>query len=120
MNSGSDPATYLFLSVVVTWCSWSWVLSDGALDALLVFYSILLEKVVRLSLRRRVWIRIVEEVLNSERNLLDSDSGFPALVLVQDRETHSAGWIDVGVEERRCKFAYRSDRVLVSGCAFGE
>ena len=52
-------------------------------------------------------VGIVEQVLDAQQDLLDGDGGLPALVLVQDAETHSARGEDVGVEERWRKLALR-------------
>lgn len=40
-------------------------------------------------------------------DLLDSNCGLPALLLVQDGEADGPGWIHVGVEERWSEFACR-------------
>ena len=63
------------------------------------------EHVVGFGLRRRFGVRVVEEFLDTDQNLLDRDGGSPGLFLVQDRKTDSAGGIDVRVEKWRVEFA---------------
>lgn len=83
------------------------VLTHHPTDTLLVLGLVLLEQVVGFSLRRRLGIRVVEQVLHAEENLLDGDCGLPRLVLVQDGQADRSGWVDVGVEQRRDEFAWR-------------
>jgi hypothetical protein len=84
---------------------------------------------VRIDLGRITNIGIVEQVLDTQQklerqlvhfgdarfrertDLLDRDRWLPALLLIQDRETDSAGRVDVRVEESRVEFAW-----LVSQC----
>lgn len=40
-----------------------------------------------------------KEFLNAQNKLLHCYCGFPALVGIQETQAHSAGWIDVGMEQ---------------------
>jgi hypothetical protein len=68
-----------------------------------------------------VWL--VEQVLDSEENLLDGDSRLPCIFFVQDGQADGAGGVNVGVEERWDEFAYlgqllqsqNQDRTLTLG-----
>lgn len=82
---------------------------DNVLDLFLVRLSIFLEEVVCLCLSRRLWIRVVEEILDSQQDLLDGDSWLPRLFFVQDAKTDSARRVDIRVEKRRNELAYRGD-----------
>jgi len=55
---------------------------DNTLDLVLICHSILLEEVVRVGLRWRVGVGVVEEVLNAEKDLLDGNCGLPAFFFV--------------------------------------
>lgn len=81
------------------------VVLDDLLDLLVVGDAILLEQVEGIGLGGRLGVRLVEQRLNSQQDLLDGDGGAPALVFVEDAETHGARRVDVGVEERRDKLA---------------
>ena len=83
----------------------SGVVAHHLLHLLLVRLDILLEEVIRLRLGGRLRVRVVEEVLDAEQDLLDRDGGLPALVLVQYAEADGAGGVDVRVEERRDELA---------------
>lgn len=50
-------------------------------------------------------VRIVEQILNPQQDLLDRNRGFPALIFVQDTKTNRTGGKDVGMEERRSELA---------------
>lgn len=80
--------------------SGSRVLAHDTLDSLLVLDSVSLEEVVGLSLSRRLRVRVVEEVLDAEENLLHRDGGLPRLFFVEDRQAHGARGVDVRVEQR--------------------
>ena len=65
---------------------------------------------------------ILDELLNSKKDLFDGDARFPVLFLVEDAETHVSRRVDVRVGQQRVKFALnleneatfrRSDRVVV-------
>ena len=66
----------------------------------LVCRPVLLEQIVGVGLRGRLGIGFIEQILDTEKDLLDGDRGSPCLLLVQDRETDGAGGVDVGVEQR--------------------
>ena len=85
--------------------SWGWVFFHDSLYFLVVSLSVLLEQVIRVSLRRRLGIWVVEQILNTDENLFDGNGGFPAFFLIKDRKTHGAGRIDVGMEQWRNEFA---------------
>lgn len=75
------------------------------LDSPLVSDLVVLEHGVRLDLGGIGSVRIVQQVLNPQEQLFDSDRRFPSLLLVQDRKTDGPRRVDVGVEERRGEFA---------------
>lgn len=83
------------------------ILAHDLLDAPVVLHTVSLEHVVCLCLGRGLGIGIVEEVLDTEKDLLDRNRWFPSLLLVQDREANGPGWVDIGVEEGRYEFACR-------------
>jgi len=60
------------------------VVPHNSLDLDLILCSILLEEVVCVSLRWRVWVGIIKKILDAEKNLLDRDRGLPTLFFVQD------------------------------------
>lgn len=75
------------------------------LDLLVVGSAVLAEEVVGLGLGRRLGVRLVEQRLDAEEDLLDGDGGLPAFLFVEDRQADSSGRVDVGVEERRDELA---------------
>jgi hypothetical protein len=84
---------------------WRRILLDDVLDLLLVGRPILLEQVERISLRRRLRVRLVEQRLYAQQNLLDRNRRLPAFFFVEDGQTDGAGGVDVGVEQRGNEFA---------------
>lgn len=80
------------------------ILPNDALDPLLVFYFIPLEEVVRLGLRGRLGVGIVEQILYAQKDLLDGNGRFPGLVFVEDRKADGAGGVDIRMEQRRNEF----------------
>ena len=86
--------------------SWRWVIFDNVLDLLVVCVTVLFEQVVGFGLGWRIWIWIIEEVLDPEKNLLDCDSRLPAFFFIQDGEADGSRRVDIWMEERRHKFAY--------------
>lgn len=86
------------------------ILANNLLDPPLVLRAVSLEHVVRLGLGGGLRVGVVEEVLDAEEDLLDRDGRLPRLFLVQDREAHRAGRVDVGVEERRHELACKRER----------
>lgn len=72
-----------------------------------ILLPILPKQRIRLALGRALRIRLVQQTLHPQQNILDRDRRPPPLILVQDGQAHRAGRIDVGVEERRGEFAFR-------------
>lgn len=70
--------------------SGSGVVADQTANPLLVLGAILLKQVVRLCLGRRLGVRVVEEVLDAQQDLLDGDGGLPCLLLVENRQANGA------------------------------
>lgn len=85
--------------------SWRRILPDNPAHALLVFVSVLLIQIVRVGLGGRVRVGVVEQILDAQQDLLDSDGGPPGLLLVQDRQANGAARVDVGVKQRRLELA---------------
>ena len=93
-----------------------WVVFDDVLNLLVVCFTVLLEQVVCFGLRRRLWVWVVKQVLDPQKNLLDCNGRFPAFFLVQDGETDGSGGIDIRMEERRHEFTCQisaEDREIV-------
>jgi hypothetical protein len=74
------------------------VITNDSLDLGLVCGAIFLEEVVGISLGWRVGVGVIEEVLNTEKNLLDGNRRLPTLFLVQNRQADGTRGVDVGVE----------------------
>jgi hypothetical protein len=53
-------------------------------DLTLIRGSVLFEQVVGIGLRGRLWVGIIEEILNAEQDLLDGDSGSPVFLFIED------------------------------------
>jgi hypothetical protein len=83
------------------------ILPDDVLHLLLIRCPIFLKEVERIGLRWRLGVRLVEQRLDTEQDLFNSDGGFPALFFVEDGETDCARGIDVWVEEWGGEFACR-------------
>lgn len=83
----------------------SWILTNDAANPLFVLDSVSLKKVVCLSLGRGLWIGIVEQILDTQEDLLHSNGRFPCLFFVEDREADGARRINVGMKQRRNKLA---------------
>lgn len=81
------------------------VLFHDALHLLLVRLAVLLEQVERVGLGGGLRVRLVEQRLDAEQDLLDGDGGLPALFFVEDGEADGARGVDVWVEERGGEFA---------------
>jgi hypothetical protein len=96
-------ASALHRELHTLWCR---VFLHYVLDLLFVRRAILLEQVECVRLRRRLWVRFVEERLDTEEDLLDGDSGSPAFFFVEDRQADGAGRVYVWVEQRGYKFAW--------------
>jgi hypothetical protein len=82
------------------------VLLNNVLDLLLVRDPILLEQVERIGLRGRLRVRLVEQRLDAQQDLLNGNCGFPALFFVKDREADGTRGVDVWVEEWWNEFAF--------------
>ena len=54
---------------------------------------------VSFNLERIFGVGFVQEFLDVEQYLLNSEMSAPALLLVQESQTDGAGWVDIGVEE---------------------
>lgn len=81
------------------------MVSYDLLNLSIIARAVLLEQVVGVGLSWRLGIGVVKKVLDTEQDLLDGDSWFPALLFVQDGQADCAGGVDVGVEEGRDEFA---------------
>jgi len=81
------------------------VLCGLVLDPPGVFRLVVDEQVVRLGLRGRFRIRLVQQVLDARQDLLHGDGRPPPLLLVQDGEADRSARINVGMEQGRDEFA---------------
>lgn len=63
---------------------WCRILLDDVLDLLLVCCAILLEQVVCFRLGWRVWVGVVEQILNADQDVFDRDRWLPTFVFVQN------------------------------------
>ncbi|TGZ47410.1 hypothetical protein DBV15_00226, partial [Temnothorax longispinosus] len=70
-----------------------------------------MKAIPRLSRILHVWL--VQQVLNTEQDLLDRDGRSPVFLLVQERQADSAGWVNVRMEQRRFEFTFRWARRIV-------
>lgn len=61
------------------------VVLHNMFDLLLVRLAVFLEQIVSFGLRGRIWVRVVQQILDSKKDLLDCDGWLPSFVLVQDR-----------------------------------
>ena len=66
------------------------ILPHNLPDLLLVRNFILLEQVIRVRLGGGLRVRVVEQVLDTEEDLLDCDCGFPGFFFVEDGEADCA------------------------------
>merc|ERR1740121_633761 len=89
LASQLDPSRYLHL------ISPHRDLCDHLLHSAEVLRLVRGKKPVRLLLRRRGRVGVVEEVLDAEKDLADGDCWLPILVLVQDAQAHGARRVDV-------------------------
>jgi hypothetical protein len=87
------------------------VFSHNLSNASFICGAVFAEQIVRFCLRRRFWVRVIEEVLDTEQNLLDGNGRPPGFFFVQNRQTDGAGRVHVRVEERRDEFACDSQRI---------
>jgi len=82
------------------------IIPNNAAYLLLVCHTILLEQVERVGLCGGLWVGLVEQRLDSEEDLFDSDGGLPAFFFVENGETYCAAGVDVGMEKRGDEFAW--------------
>lgn len=61
---------------------WCRILLDHSLDSPFVLNSVLFEEIVCVGLGRRLGVGVVQEVLNTEQDLLYRDRRLPSLLLV--------------------------------------
>lgn len=90
--------------------------SDSALSSRRIFPRLLLnsssvlrlvvnEQLVCFRLSRTIRIRIIQQILDSDQNLFESNRWTPALFFVQNGQTNGSRWINIGMKERRHEFA---------------
>jgi hypothetical protein len=77
---------------------WRGILLDDVLNLLLVRRPVLLKEVERIGLRGRLGVRLVEQGLYTEEDLLDRDRGLPAFFFVENGQADGAGGVDVRME----------------------
>lgn len=77
------------------------------LNLFFVGLAILLKEIVGFSLSWRFGIRIVQQILNAKKDLLDCDRWLPSLLFIQDGQANRSRRINIWVEQRRYEFAYR-------------
>ena len=68
---------------------------------------------VSLSLRRVSGVRLRQQVLNAQQNLLNRNSRSPVLLLVQNAQANRPRRVNIRVEQRRVKLAFRRRRRVV-------
>lgn len=83
----------------------SWVLSNDSTHSLFVLDSVSLKQVICFSLRRRLGVGVVEQILDTQHDLLHGNRGLPGFFLVENRQTDGARGIYVGMKERWNKLA---------------
>jgi hypothetical protein len=66
----------------------------------------MLKEVKGFGLGGGVWIGIIQQVLNTNQDLLDGNGGTPAFFLVENGKANGARWIHVGVKEGWSELAY--------------
>lgn len=86
------------------------VLADNLAHLALITRTVLLEHVVCFGLRRGFGIGIVEKILDTEEDLLNRNRRSPGLFFIENRQADGAGWVDIRVEQRGCKFTYDMGR----------
>lgn len=84
------------------------------LDPLHIFFFVVFVQSQRLLLgwAINIWL-VFQQFLNSQQNLLHRYMGLPVFFLVEDRETHSSWWIDVGMGKNRFEYALRRTHWVV-------
>ena len=75
---------------------------SGKIEKLL---SSLREEVIGIAVGRALGVWVVQEVLNANEDLLDSNSRLPVPVLIQNGEAHCPRRVDVRVKEWRHELA---------------
>lgn len=86
--------------------SWGWIVFDDTLHLSFVSLAIFLEEIVSVCLSWGFGIGLIEELLNSEEDLLNGDGRFPALFLVQDRQADRSRGIHVWMKQWWDEFAW--------------
>lgn len=74
--------------------------------SLLVVHPVLTVNCVSFCLCWILNVWLIQQLLDPQKDLFDGDGGPPVFVLLQDGQTHGAGWIDVRVEYWWLKFAF--------------
>jgi hypothetical protein len=72
---------------------------------LLVLFPVCSVQFERFLLCRIIDVRVRQQILNANENLLHCERSFPILILREDAEANRAGRVDVGMEQRRNKLA---------------
>lgn len=75
-------------------------------DTLLIVHPVLTVNCICLCLGWVLNIRLIQQFLDSQKNLFNSDGGPPVLVFFQDGEAHSSRWVDIWVENWGLKLAF--------------
>jgi hypothetical protein len=65
----------------------SGVVLDDLLDLSFIRRSILLKQIVRIGLSWRVWVWVIEQVLNANQDRSDGDCWLPAFFLIENGQT---------------------------------
>lgn len=82
-------------------------------NTLLVVHPVLTVNCVCLCLSWVLNIRLIQQFLDSQKNLFNSDGGPPVLVFLQDGEAHSSWWVDIWVEYWGLELTFRWWRGVV-------
>lgn len=73
---------------------------------LLIVHPVLTVNCVSLCLCWVLNVRLIQQLLDTQQDLFDGDGRPPIFVLLQDRQTHSAWWVDIWVEYWWFKLAF--------------
>ena len=82
------------------------VFLDRLANPAFVLRTVLLKEVVGLGLCRWLGVRVVQEILDAEQELLNSDGRSPTFLLIQDWQANCSGRVDIRVEKCWCEFAW--------------
>jgi hypothetical protein len=66
------------------------ILPHNLPHSLFIRGAVLLEQIIRVRLRRALWVHLVQQHLDPEQDLFDRDGGFPAFFFVQDAQADGA------------------------------